>query len=428
MGNCVGKQSDENHCHEDTETKATMSIKTKVEVEAVDQIGEDAAFRRALMMSSIVHEPPAQDEINTRISTGGTASKSPKECSGRTNIRKEFKGRMAQINQKVLSETLAKFKEHGREQYRNIAKSNLERWSTEVVKMQPEVSSSIEHDKEKETNDYAKQQQQHEIEFRIIPKDWGEVTLQMTQEFGERFAVLYAANSSLPGSLYLEGGPELEENIFRRTDCHYSLDESVMDPEMETYWPEYKDLLGGKHGYVYLDTHSPRICIRGSMDRDKEDFGYPWLADDEIFSFYDMRAAPVSTALHDFNYKDGMRNLIKAQLDTLIEKGIRHVVFTAFGCGTRADNPGKQVAAIYKEEIEERREHFDVVAFSVLLRFPNNYVPFAEAFGVENRIIAKHTNSVAAWKNKGNMSDFIMSLHKKKAKRILRNAQMRGEL
>ena len=201
-----------------------------------------------------------------------------------------------------------------------------------------------------------------------------------------------------------------------------------LEPEMETYWPEYKDLLGGKHGYVYLDTNSPRICIRGSMDRDKEDFGYPWLADDEIFSFYDMRAAPVSTALHDFNYKDGMRNLIKAQLDTLIEKGIRHVVFTAFGCGTRADNPGKQVAAIYKEEIEERREHFDVIAFSVLLRFPSNYVPFAEAFGVENRIIAKHTNSVAAWKNKGNMSDFIMSLHKKKAKRILRNAQMRGEL
>ena len=69
------------------------------------------------------------------------------------------------------------------------------------------------------------------------------------------------------------------------------------------------------------------------------------------------------------------------QLDTLIEKGVRHAVLSAFGCGAFM-NPAERVAAAYRAELEKRATHFDVIAFGIFHAGygPNNYAPFEAAF------------------------------------------------
>ena len=72
---------------------------------------------------------------------------------------------------------------------------------------------------------------------------------------------------------------------------------------------------------------------------------------------------------------------VSAQLDTLISKGVRHCVLSAFGCGA-FQNPASYVAAAYREALEGRAMSFDVVAFGIFHAGygPNNYMPFVKAF------------------------------------------------
>jgi hypothetical protein len=58
---------------------------------------------------------------------------------------------------------------------------------------------------------------------RVLRGDWGEVTHQMTKQHGTTFASLNMANAHAPGGGYTHGAIAQEENMFRRTDCHFSL-------------------------------------------------------------------------------------------------------------------------------------------------------------------------------------------------------------
>ena len=75
------------------------------------------------------------------------------------------------------------------------------------------------------------------------------------------------------------------------------------------------------------------------------------------------------------------RKRIAAQLDTLIAHQVRHTVLGAFGCGA-FNNPSTEVAKIYKDEIEARKEQFDVIAFAIFHAGygPGNFEPFAKVF------------------------------------------------
>jgi uncharacterized protein (TIGR02452 family) len=79
-----------------------------------------------------------------------------------------------------------------------------------------------------------------------------------------------------------------------------------------------------------------------------------------------------------------MRSRISAQLDTLIEQGIRHVVLGAFGCGA-FQNPAESVAEIYREHISSRRAVFAVIAFAIYNAGygPDNFRPFSNVFSRE---------------------------------------------
>jgi uncharacterized protein (TIGR02452 family) len=103
--------------------------------------------------------------------------------------------------------------------------------------------------------------------------------------------------------------------------------------------------------------------------------------EDQVFPFFELRAAARDLRDgSDFDPGDTRRR-VSAQLDTLREHGIRHVVLGAFGCGAFR-NSADRVARVYREEIAERRRDYSVIAFAVFSAGygADNYIPFAEAF------------------------------------------------
>ena len=169
--------------------------------------------------------------------------------------------------------------------------------------------------------------------------------------------------------------------MFRRTDCHYSLvhGKVVDSSRPREYYADTTDLLEGIDGRVYLDTQSPRVYIRGPEDERAADLGYKWLPDDDIFPFYELRSAAMNLHHSATPYDhDEMRHRVRAQLDTCIAQGVRHVVLGAFGCGAYC-NPAARVASLYAEELAKVLDQFEVVVFSIFYPGygPDNYTPFA---------------------------------------------------
>jgi hypothetical protein len=262
----------------------------------------------------------------------------------------------------VLRETLDRFERAvppGK--YQSIATDNLDAWSK-----CPRVSSSSRH------------------AVRVLEGDWGEVTLGLTRDHGECFAVLNMANAFVPGGAYVEGAKAQEENIFRRSDCHFHIGPEEYDPATDRYLPDMTRLISGETGRVYLDTQSPRVCLRGPEDRGRADLGYRWLGEDQIFPFYELRSAANDLRDGSSFSAESMRTRISAQLDTLMDRGIAHVVLGAFGCGAFR-NPSESVAGIYREEIEKRRRHFKAIAFAIFNAGygPGNFEPFNRVFSRE---------------------------------------------
>lgn len=219
---------------------------------------------------------------------------------------------------------------------------------------------------------------------RVIAGDWGEVTQRLSKETGAIYAALNMANAFEPGGGYLEGWGAQEENMFRRSDCHFHVTDDLMNAEKDHYTSEMTDLINAENGRVYFD-RKPRICIKGKEDTKASNLGYLDLPENEYFLFYELRSAADNLdptheghATKPFE-PESMRRKIAAQLDTLIHHGIRHVVLSAFGCGAFA-NPADQVAQIYKEEIQKRIGHFDDMGFAVFYAGygPDNFTPFQQ--------------------------------------------------
>jgi hypothetical protein len=279
-------------------------------------------------------------------------------CSEEEAIDQGFGGQECARRRQVLRETIAAFeKASPSDRYHRLARRNLNRWRAEPNA--PETSVRVE----------------------VYAGDWGEVTRSLTIAHGVCFTVLNMANAYVPGGAYVEGAVAQEENMFRRTDCHFRIGDREYERARDCYSREMSRLLSAEDGRVYLDVQHPRVCIRGAEDRSKRDLGYAWLPEDEVFPFFELRASARDLRDgSDFDPHDARRR-ISAQMDTLRDHQIRHVVLGAFGCGAFR-NPAHRVAAIYREEIASRAAHFDLVAFAVFASGygPDNFTPFAEVF------------------------------------------------
>lgn len=279
-------------------------------------------------------------------------------CSEEQAIQRGFGGADCARRRQVLRETIAAFDQADpSEHYHRLAKDNLDRWHATS-----DATGSGHH-------------------VDVLPGDWGEVTRLLTRTHGVCFAVLNMANAYVPGGAYVEGAAAQEENMFRRTDCHFRIGEDEYDLRLDRYRAEMTALLSAENGHVYFDSQSPRVCIRGPEDRSRADLGYPWLREDEVFPFFELRAAALDLRDGSDFDRNGTRRRVAAQLDTLRDHGIRHAVLGAFGCGAFR-NPAHHVAQIYREEITVRSKDFAVVAFAIFSAGygPDNFTPFSEAF------------------------------------------------
>ena len=259
---------------------------------------------------------------------------------------------------KVLCDTLDAFSEpNALEHYQLLASQNLARWKSENKDIT--ISNKI----------------------QVIPGDWAEVTHMLTKKYGACFAVLNMANAYVPGGGYVEGMSAQEENMFRRTDCHFHIDSNEYNRVKNCYTQEMTDLISAKYGKVYLDTEHPRVCIRGREEHTKDDLGYTWLKEDEIFPFYELRAAAQDLRGKEKFDPNEARKRIVAQLDTLRANGIQYAVLGAFGCGA-FQNPTDKVAQIYKEEIVKQIDNFELIAFAIFSTGygTENYTSFVEVF------------------------------------------------
>lgn len=273
-------------------------------------------------------------------------------------IQHGFGGAECARRRQILRETIAAFDESvPADHYHRLAKDNLNRWHATSGAADPR------------------------LRVHVLPGDWGAVTQSLTITHGVCFGVLNMANAHVPGGAYVEGAVAQEENIFRRTDCHFRIGEDEYDMRRDRYRPQMTELLGANDGRVYLDAQNPRVCIRGPEDRSRADLGYAWLPEDKVFPFFELRAAAQDLRDGSDFDRNMARKKIAAQLDTLRDHAVRHAVLGAFGCGAFR-NPAHRVAQIYQQEINARSGDFSVIAFAVYAAGygPNNFIPFSETF------------------------------------------------
>ena len=265
------------------------------------------------------------------------------EEASNTPVTGSKKGRM------ILKDTVEKFSNDVSGKYKQQAEKNHERWEDTAQGVSGHV--------------------------RVINGDWGDVALNCSKATGAIYAVLNSANAVLPGGFYLEGWGTQEENMYRRTNCHFYVRNEELDEKRELYTKEVTDLINGVSGHVYLDKQAPRICIKASAG--PNDSGYDDLPASDYFLFYELKSAAEEVSkINPFN-KESMRRKIAAQLDTLVEAKVRCVVLGAFGCGVFG-NPADKVALIYLKELQKRIGDFDDVVFAVYSSEfgPDNFTPF----------------------------------------------------
>jgi hypothetical protein len=184
------------------------------------------------------------------------------------------------------------------------------------------------------------------------------------------------ANSSKPGGGYEHGMAAQEENMFRRTDCHFFIDRNKLVlynkiPPIYRYNQTMEKLIDAKYNNkTYLGDY-PCICIKGHetltktyIDTIDEDIGYRDLSNNEMFLFYELRCAAKSIVKGTPFQTTEMDRRIRAQFETLKNANIRHAILSAFGCGAFNNEP-KDVAELYKNYLKLYKNDFDVVVFAI---------------------------------------------------------------
>jgi hypothetical protein len=259
----------------------------------------------------------------------------------------------------------------------------------------------------------------------VFEYDWGLVGEALTFSFGKKFAILNMANATVFGGGYSHGSAAQEEDMFRRTNVVLYKEGTRLDGTSLGVALKYEDgmskLIDGLEGHVGLNEG---VCFR-----DIEAHRYAFLPRERIFPFFELRSAAenitlnedaknadklrIATANQDFidllhayytsideledikydipvineeytklfgdideddfkeiifytfGYYFDLKKKITAQLQTLKDAKIRHVVLSAFGCGA-FHNPPHIVAECYRRVIESYKSDFDVIAFAII--------------------------------------------------------------
>lgn len=268
--------------------------------------------------------------------------------------------------QRILLQTLIQFAEN-EELLRSQSKENMQRWST--GKAHKTFDKPI---------------------VRVHNADWGDCTLKYAKKYGTTFAVLNMANAEFFGGHYTAGYAAQEENMFRRTNCHFcdyqlsNRNVSCLVPFTSgRYLPKYRNLINGLDSTCYLDLQ-PRICFKASEQPDDPSMGYKLLNSKDVFPFYEMRCAardqlnePLTS---EADYRAELQKKVESQFAALRKGGIKYAILGAFGCGAFNNDPDV-VSKAYQEEISKpiNQQFFQVLVFAVLDSKPfHNFLAFRQ--------------------------------------------------
>ena len=214
-------------------------------------------------------------------------------------------------------------------------------------------------------------------EYIVMNNDWGVSLSYLTKKHGYTFAVINMANAVVFGGGYVGGASAQEENMFRRTNCFFFMDyegEPILK-DGKYYTEKMKHLIDAKdnrgniidNGHVYLDMR-PRLYLFGEETKEPG-LGYKQL--DEILPFFELRSAAIDLRRKPSNYERDTKSRIRAQFNTLIEKGCEHVILSAFGCGAFGNDP-KDISSYYNQVLKEDykdmhyKDFFKVICFSII--------------------------------------------------------------
>jgi hypothetical protein len=270
----------------------------------------------------------------------------------------------AEYRKFVLWETLESLQGPALATVTNEAMANLRRWATAAAAS-------------KATPPY----------LEVKDGDWGEITQQMTERYGQLYTVLNMAHAEHPGGGYQKGAPAQEETIMYRSSEHFYIDRTLeVDANLTDYTPAMTDLLNAKNDRVYLDIVCPRVCIKSKevseVDVDpatgrpkivvrtgkpalkiKRNASYQPLGDKK-FPFFAMKAAADDLRGGKPFKKASMEKKIEAQFVTAVEKGVKYLVLSAFGCGAFANRP-EDVAPLYAAAITKHHHRFKHIVFAI---------------------------------------------------------------
>eukprot|EP00961_Rhodomonas_salina_P296421 3936328-Rhodomonas_salina.1 len=84
---------------------------------------------------------------------------------------------------------------------------------------------------------YNKRKKPQPVKVGVIEADWGVAAWQLTREWGSQFVVLNMANAFTFGGGYVRGAPAQEENMFRRTNLHFSIKKEQVTSKHEEPLP-----------------------------------------------------------------------------------------------------------------------------------------------------------------------------------------------
>jgi hypothetical protein len=204
----------------------------------------------------------------------------------------------------------------------------------------------------------------------VVAEDTLNAAQTLTATYGERFGVLNMANAFTIGGGYLKGASAQEENLFRRTTIPLEIEETHRRPDNpKRYTTALSNLIEANAGFVYIPA-IPSVCFRSSELHSKGNVqGYNFLPNDQIFDFWEIRSSAVDVKRlganpTSYSVVNSMRLRIRSQLMTLIDRNIRYVVLSAFGCGAFG-NDAETIATLYAQELRLLMPHFRVVAFAI---------------------------------------------------------------
>ncbi len=195
---------------------------------------------------------------------------------------------------------------------------------------------------------------------------------------GKRVAVLNMANQFNAGGGYKDGAGAQEEDLFRRTNLVMSL-----SPKL------YKKVKGQpkeNQGFGEFNTlYSNKITvIRKGLDKN-----YAFYPKNKRFEISVISSAAYnleysSVKAGSKQYTEGTKRKIKMQLETAIQKGHKHLVLSAFGCGAFGNDP-QVVSQMYKDVLAQSRyKHaFETVTFAIISNpgaQDDNYQTFKDTF------------------------------------------------